>query len=163
MSRWENLCKSEFLFGWYHYQSTSTKLILERFNLYMEILAWYIDSNGIKNKITIEYPCHIHIKECELLILDDDIRPTLVSKPKQTFKELLRFLTRIHGDLSMCWLIAPIPLKRTPDLSALLVLWLTLLTLDFLSSLQPHTVPLGTSSLKTRGARSAICCEHLTV
>ena len=66
-------------------------MILRRFNLDMKVLAWYIDLNDIENKNTIEYP--ICIIKCELLILDDNIGPTLMSKTKQTFKKLLKLLT----------------------------------------------------------------------
>ena len=67
MSRWQYLCISELLVGSIPFQ---TILIPGRFYLGMKVLAWYIDPNGIENKITITYPYLTGIKKCEILNID---------------------------------------------------------------------------------------------
>jgi len=47
----------------------STILILGPFGLGMEVLAWYIDPNGIKNN-TVKHPYPTGIRKDEILLKD---------------------------------------------------------------------------------------------
>ena len=67
MSRLENFCLLEPLFGSVLVQII---LILGRFCLYMQVLAWYLRLTGIKNKNIVEFSYLIGLKKCEILIVD---------------------------------------------------------------------------------------------
>ena len=54
MSRWENLCLPELLFGSISFWTTM--LIVGPFCQGMKVLAWYMDLNGINNQNYHRYP-----------------------------------------------------------------------------------------------------------
>ena len=67
MSRWENLCVPELVFGLIPFYVI---LLLGQFCLGIKIFEWCIDPNGIENKNTIKYPYPTGREKCETLVLD---------------------------------------------------------------------------------------------